>query len=105
MNGLATRTARGGGRNGGKEKRTGRRTSLFRGGCCGINSVESRRAGGEGGEPSEGQRGVEDWEESGCVCMCVRRACTCDRVRERERERVGEGCTGTGLVKLARERQ
>lgn len=62
--------------------------------------MESRRAGGEGGEPSEGQRGVEDWQESGCVCMCVRRACTCDRVRER-----GWARDAQGLVKLARERQ
>lgn len=40
-----------------------------------------------------------------CVCACVVRVRVTGYERERERERVGEGCTGTGLVKLARERQ
>lgn len=61
--------------------RTGRRTSLFRGGCCGINSVESRR----GGEGAERERDREERRigENRCVCVRVR---VTGYERERERE-------------------
>lgn len=51
-----------------KEKRSIQgRTSLFRGGCCGINSVESRRAGREGDDRRETERNA-DWQESVYWC-------------------------------------
>ena len=73
--------------------RTGRRTSLFRGGCCGINSVESRR----GGEGAERERDREERRIGENRCVCVRVRVT---GYERERERGRVGCTGTGLVRV-----
>lgn len=74
MNGLATRTERG--------KREANRGVRRYFAVDAAGSIARRGAGGEGGGPSEGQRGAEIGKNR-CACVC---------------DRESEGCTGMGLV-------
>lgn len=68
-------------REGQKQEKQGR-TSLFRGGCCGINSVKSRRA--DRVSETERDRAQEGWPAAGGT----------RGEQEREREREEEGGRG-----------